>query len=304
MTRMSQDLAEKLHIIERVFGKNLSAIQTDASYIQEYYRVNRLAYSLFHSRSNFVHMGISRTGTYRKEDLSESTRIVGSVITDTHAKNVLELATGRGANSAWLAKRHPATSFTGVDLSPAQLRYAEREASRATNITIKDADFHDLSQFADSSFDLVFVIEALCYSQTKDVVVGEVSRILRPGGHFIIIDGYLGERTLTPDETVAARLTALGMAVEDFEPYQRLTNTLQSSRFKIVHEEDVSPYVIPTMMRFERLARLFFLQLWLARVTTHVLPEKFLYNAVSGWLMPELFREQVFKYWVTISKKT
>jgi SAM-dependent methyltransferase len=44
--------------------------------------------------------------------------------------------------------------------------------------------------FPNNSFDNAFAIESVFYAVNKKETVGEISRILKPGGKFVIIDGF------------------------------------------------------------------------------------------------------------------
>ncbi len=59
--------------------------------------------------------------------------------------------------------------------------------------------------FPTAAFDVVFVIEALCYSTQKKQVLKEVKRVLKKDGIFIVIDAFARKHTeeLTPHEKLA-----------------------------------------------------------------------------------------------------
>jgi hypothetical protein len=59
----SPELQEKLVDLRRVFDlEKISSLSIDKEYIQKYYKVNQMPYSIFHTKSNLIHMGISRGG--------------------------------------------------------------------------------------------------------------------------------------------------------------------------------------------------------------------------------------------------
>lgn len=186
-----------------------------------------------------------------------------------------------------------------------QLGLALKKAKQVKNYFPSLGNYHDLDAFEKNSFDLVFVVEALCYSAKKEVVLSEVCRVLRPEGRFIIFDGYRAKDVsqLEDDEELALRLTEKGMAVDFFATYESLMAKITGANFSIKFEEDVSRFVIPTMLRFERIASLFFRYPFLAKILTHFLPKEFTYNAISGYLMPTLIREGLAKYMITVLQK-
>jgi ubiquinone/menaquinone biosynthesis C-methylase UbiE len=296
---------QKLDDIDRVIGIANIPEAFDQDDIQQYYNVNFLPYNLFHSRQEYVHMGISRDGTYDKDDLLEPMRIVEEYLPGTGDAVALELAAGRGANAAFLADRHPDVMFHALDLTEKHVKKAQKRARQRDNLVVQQGDYHDLSRYADEQFDVVFIIESLCYAKDKRTVLEEVGRVLKPGGRLVVPDGYLAkpESELTEAERTAHRLTARGMAINRFEPYTAFRQTVEDSVFRIEMEEDVSPYVIPSMERFERLAAHFFNHPYLARIITAVLPEEFVHNAVSGYLMPDVMRNDITSYWITVLRK-
>lgn len=301
-----QELRKKLAKIQSVFNiKRILSLRINKAYIQKYYLVNKIPYSLFHSSTDLIYMGISRDGKFKEEDLLEAARTVERYVHRTRAQKVLELATGRGANSLWLALRHKDTKFYGVDISKEQLILALKKSKQVSNYHPDFGDYHDLKKYSADMFDVVFVVEALCYSTTKEKVLSEVSRVLRPGGFFVIFDGYSNKKTneLTPDELLAKQLTEHGMAITEFETYYDFKEKISNSGLKIEFEENLSLYVLPTMQKFERIASVFFGFPILPKIITKVLPYEFTYNSISGYLMPLLIKLGLNSYWVTVLQK-
>lgn len=300
------DLKQKLEDISKVFKiDDVLNIKTSNEYTQKYYKINKISYSLLHTKTDLMYMGVSRNGIYKEEDLLEAAKTVEKQLKNLNGDRVLELATGRGANSFYLAQKFPAVKFYGLDISKGQLDFAFRKAKRVGNYFPGFGDYHDLSKFESEKFDIVFVVEALCYSMNKDKVLAEVYRVLKKNGVFIIFDGYSNKKTdqLSSDEIIASRLTEKGMAVEKFESYDSLINKVKENKFKIEFEENVSRFVIPTMDRFEKKAALFFKFPKLAKLSLQVFPKEFLYNAISGYLSSTLMRMNVCSYMITILKK-
>lgn len=301
------DLKQKLEIIRKVFNiEDILNIKIDNEYIRKYYKINKIPYSLFHTKTDFVHMGISRDGIYKEDDLYEAAKVVEKYIKKTNgACKILELATGRGANSVYLAEKFPKVKFYGIDLSKGQLDYAFKKAKTVKNYYPDFGDFHDLSKFKSETFDIIFIIEALCYSVDKNKVLSEVYRILKKGGVFIVIDGYSNKKTeqMTPDEKIALRLVEVGMALEKFEFYPDFIDKTRKNNFKIDFEEDASLFVIPNMDRFERKSAKFFKFPKIAKIAAKLFPKEFSYNTLFGYLTSTLMRMNTCRYMITVLKK-
>ncbi len=290
------ELERRLTKIKKVLDVSyLKEQDQDSMQIRSYYQTNRIAYRIFHNWEGYLHMGITRGEKYRKEDLLVPLLEIESEIKSSNAKSVVELASGRGANSYFLAKRNPQCNFRLLDLSTSPIS----KYTQLPNISFNLGDFHDLSQISDASVDIVFILEALCHSDNKLRVLDEVKRILRKGGLFIIYDGYLADATgkLTDVEKEACVLTEKGMAVNHFEALNDFESYVKESGLIISDKENLSSFVLPTMKRFERLARLFFKFPLLSRLAKKVLPEKFVRNSLSGYLMPELIRGEIALYY-------
>jgi 2-polyprenyl-6-hydroxyphenyl methylase/3-demethylubiquinone-9 3-methyltransferase len=115
---------------------------------------------------------------------------------------VLEIGCGNGLHLLALAD-----SFDrgiGIDLSPAMLQVARRQVARSPwrqklQFTVDLAE--QLGSVADASIDVAFSVGALEHMLDKGRVVGNVFRVLRPGGRFICLTPnghYLWYRWLAP----------------------------------------------------------------------------------------------------------
>jgi ubiquinone/menaquinone biosynthesis C-methylase UbiE len=101
-------------------------------------------------------------------------------------KDVLEVSSGRGGGTAFLAKYLGPRFITGMDRSERAVRYSTRHHRRA-NLAYCAGDAEALP-FRDACFDVVVNVESShCYgSMTR--FLREVRRVLRPGGLFVWAD--------------------------------------------------------------------------------------------------------------------
>jgi len=92
--------------------------------------------------------------------------------------NILEIGTGNGRDSIFLAKQgHTAT---GIDVAEQAVSAAKKNAGKLKNITFEKGNVEKL-KYPDESFDAVFSIAAL-HSSLLDESLGEIHRVLKPGG--------------------------------------------------------------------------------------------------------------------------
>ena len=100
---------------------------------------------------------------------------------------VLDVATGTGHTALHLAPM--VKSVVGVDVADEMLAQARELAvqQRATNVTFQSADAQRLP-FADASFSLVVARHAPHHFHDVGQFLGEVARVLAPGGRFVLAD--------------------------------------------------------------------------------------------------------------------
>lgn len=114
--------------------------------------------------------------------------------------SVLEVAVGTGRN---LPHYPPGTHVTGIDLSSAMVDIARVRADQAgVPVDLHVADAQHLP-FRDSSFDTVVATLALCSIPDDAAAVGEMARVLRPGGTLVLLEHV---RSPSPVVRAAQRL--------------------------------------------------------------------------------------------------
>lgn len=101
----------------------------------------------------------------------------------------LDIGCGGGANLQRLLDRMPFGNVCGVDVSPlAVQKSTEFNAAAveqgAVSVSLGSAD--DLSEFANSTFDLVTAFETVYFWKDMPAALEEIKRVLIPGGTFLI----------------------------------------------------------------------------------------------------------------------
>ncbi len=114
---------------------------------------------------------MQRLGLYNREDRKNF--------------QLLDIGCGQGANT-WLQARD-GYAVTALDCSQSALfRLYSRLKDENIGAQLVRADFHEPLPFPDDGFDAVGDIHAICYGTREQVAaaIGEVHRILKPGGKF------------------------------------------------------------------------------------------------------------------------
>ncbi|WP_350334664.1 class I SAM-dependent methyltransferase [Coralliovum pocilloporae] len=106
---------------------------------------------------------------------------------DLNEKTVVEVGSGRGGGSSYIARYFKPASMTGLDYSPATVKRARKVIPPHPALAFDVGDAEALP-LADESVDIIVNIESShCYSNLPKFF-SEVERVLKPGGVFTWAD--------------------------------------------------------------------------------------------------------------------
>jgi ubiquinone/menaquinone biosynthesis C-methylase UbiE len=101
----------------------------------------------------------------------------------------LEVGVGTGLNLPFYSR---AVRLTGIDLSPAMLAIARRQAPQLDHaVELREADAHALP-YPDDAFDTVVCTFSLCAIPDDRQAIAEMYRVLRPAGRLLLADHVAG----------------------------------------------------------------------------------------------------------------
>jgi ubiquinone/menaquinone biosynthesis C-methylase UbiE len=143
-------------------------------------------------------------------------------------RRVLDAGCGKGRFARILKQNHPAVSVCCMDIAEAMLRVVPEGLERTAGSLIA-------LPYADAAFDAAYAIESLEHAVDIQAAVGELCRVVRPGGRVFIIDKNAeqwGRLETPPWEKWFHR--------RELEKLLRRHCTQVSSRF-ISYWEDVAP---------------------------------------------------------------
>ena len=155
-------------------------------------------------RSGYVH-GYEEAEGRRLSD--QAATLEGLLHHDTAyppGSTVLEAGCGVGAQTVPLIRNSPGARFTGLDVSAASLAGAEARV-RSMGLPLPAFQQGDLTAlpFADANFDHAFVCFVLEHLPDPAAALGELRRVLRPGGSLTVIEGDHGSTPFHPDDPAA-----------------------------------------------------------------------------------------------------
>lgn len=105
---------------------------------------------------------------------------------EIEGKEMLEIGSGRGGGSSYIARYYNPKLITGIDFSNKAIQLSNK-LHDVPNLQFQHGDA-EFIPFNDNSFDVVINVESsFCYN-SMDLFLSEVYRILRSGGHFSWVD--------------------------------------------------------------------------------------------------------------------
>ncbi len=285
---LDRDLSQRLRKLERVFAlSELRAEPLAAPQVVEYYENCHDAYRKYHSSAGAVHMALNDGDRFDADGFFGQLRRMEQSWAQPPA-DFLELAFGQGFNLEYLAQRHPACRVQGIDLTPAHVHIASQRLQRAglERVVLKQGDFHHLP-YADASFDQLLCIEAFCYATDLPQALGEVARVLCPGGAFTLFDGYLPKAPagLDADGALAVELVAKGMAIEALQVLPSFIQQAQNAGLKVAAMTALDSQVMPSLRRLERITGAVIRFPWLGRRALARRNRMRGRNVLAGYLM-------------------
>jgi len=172
---------------------------------------------------------------------------------------VLDLGCGMGATARQLARRVPGLTVTGLTIVPAQVREGQRLCAAeglGERVRLIHADYTAIP-LPDHSVDYAYAIESVCHARGPDkaAFVRELCRVLRPGGRFVIADGFMKHDRPLPGwlERVRARVCE-GWAIEVFPELAALTGRLREGGVQALEVRDISWQIAPSVVHVPRVA--------------------------------------------------
>jgi len=108
---------------------------------------------------------------------------VGRMVAAWQPDRILDVATGTGDLALEMQRRCPEAQVTGSDFCPEMLAYAADDGVKETVV----ADALNMP-FADDSYDVLTVAFGLRNMASWPDALKEMRRVLKPGGHLLVLD--------------------------------------------------------------------------------------------------------------------
>lgn len=162
-------------------------------------------------------------------------------IRGTKAKRILELASGGGAFSAWMAERTRG-EVVGVDISDTQLAHARKRLAKGKYPNLRFIQ-HDIMHIADLDeplFDAAVCMDAACYLPDKRAALKGIASRLRRGARFLLIDWCRPRRLTALQKELILEPFYRYWSIPDMQTIKGYEQSFAAAGFRMIKVEDLS----------------------------------------------------------------
>ena len=177
-------------------------------------------------------------------------RILGTLAIKKGNK-VLDMGCGKGATVRFGSKHYPSVKFIGFTITPWQIKKADAiiKAAKLTDVEVKYGDYNKLP-IKSGSIDAVYGLESICHAEetSKKGPLKEAYRILKKGGRFTMIDGFIKkpEKELSTLTYKMYRTVCENWALPSFPNINDVSSELKELGFKAVSIREISWKIAPS----------------------------------------------------------
>lgn len=224
--------------------------------IEEHYSDAGADYELW-SRGFNMHFGFWRWGLspFNREAMLEemSLQVLRRLGSSELVQSIVDLGCGVGASLRSATKVFPQTELCGITIVNWQIATAKKLNHRQQqwrNILIENRDY-TASHYPNDKFDAAYAIESICHDHglNKVGVIREAHRIVKPGGCWVVADGFLKKGRVPWFLRGILRTVAHNWAVESFASLPDFKEALKNEGWLICQEEDISLRLGPTAIQ-------------------------------------------------------
>jgi MPBQ/MSBQ methyltransferase len=250
-------IASQSNLSEETLAKPASAAHIVPQIgLEQYYREAGPDYAAW-SREFNMHFGYYRAGInpLRRETMLEqmNAEVLARLQLEGIAEpRLLDLGCGLGATLRSFARRLPQAWLLGITRVPWQVEKARalnHAAGCSERVRVLEADYEE-TVLPGASYHGVYALESSCHAHGADkgALLAEAHRLLRPGGRFIVADGFLASNRFANGlQRRIYRKLCECWVIEQLAQLDRFTARLEALGFADISIEHLQMRVAPSV---------------------------------------------------------
>jgi cyclopropane fatty-acyl-phospholipid synthase-like methyltransferase len=242
-------------------GKAIPAVAAQVPWqisLEQYYSEAGPDYGAW-SRDFNMHFGYYRAGMnpFDRETMLEqmNAEVLARLQLDGITQpQLLDLGCGLGATLRSFARRLPNAKLFGVTRVPWQVEQARalnEAAGCGQRICLIEGDYEDTSLLPPSSYDGIYALESSCHAHGADkgALLQQAYRLLRPGGHLVVADGFLAREGFVNrlQQRIYRKLCECWV-IEELAQLHRFTARMEHLGFRKITVEHLQMRVAPSVL--------------------------------------------------------
>ncbi len=208
--------------------------------IGTFYHLMHLSYKKVFGRQHMLHYPLYKSsGESLMQGQMNFTDHCMSRLPSLSGKRLLEIGCGNGVQALYIHDTFRPEYLYGVNINEMHIRLAntERETRNLRQIDFAVDNAQSLASIADESFDVAICTESAHHYPDKEAFLGQLKRVLRPGGTFLIAD-LLRRKNKEP--------SGLERNLYLYHwPYQKYEGAFARLQLTLTKEEDLTDLILP-----------------------------------------------------------
>jgi cyclopropane fatty-acyl-phospholipid synthase-like methyltransferase len=215
--------------------------------IHDYYVEATGMYSRYSAGTGGWHVGLwdAAVTTHGQSIVATNRRLLAGLAIDANT-HILDAGCGSGSLAIWAARRF-GCRVTGITIVPQHVALAQLSAAMAEVGHLCDFQSMDMSAMTvpDATVDIVTNQETFCYVEDKRRYLGEVRRVLRPGGAWRAVDCARSERKPSVRAERRHRRTCDGWHTFPYSRPSEVEGLMDDARLRREPTEDLTGLTLP-----------------------------------------------------------
>ena len=161
-------------------------------------------------------------------------------------QRILDAGCGLGGMAVGLARAHGVQVVGLTNCAPHVEAAAEYAGQQGVGhlVEFHHGDFMDMP-YPDAHFDAVLNHESVCFAPDKLAYLRGVHRVLKPGGRWQVLDGFLSGAALSEEQEEIHAAVYRGWHIPPLVDWRELRGMLEEAGFEQIEVQDLAAEVAP-----------------------------------------------------------